>query len=86
MPNKSQVATPVGVDPDWRSNTVIDVPLAGRILGDLCKNSAYAAVRRGSIPSIRVGARVMVPVVPLRRLIGELPELPMVDDQVGDAS
>ena len=42
----------------------VSVPEAGRLLG-LSRSSAYAAVKRGDIPSVRVGGRVLVP---LRRL------------------
>ena len=77
MPNPNTVSrsdTP-SVPPDWRELTTVDVPVAGLIVGGLCRNAAYNLVRRGEIPSIRLGRKVVVPVVPLRRMIGELPEV-----------
>ena len=65
----------VEVPADWRERTTVSVPVAGIIAGGLCKNSAYAAVARGDLPSLRLGARLVVPVAPLRRLLGELPEV-----------
>lgn len=35
------------------------------------RSTAYAAVRAGDIPSIRVGRRLLVPRVALERLLGE---------------
>lgn len=42
---------------------------AARMLG-IARNSAYAAVRDGSIPSLRLGRRVVIPLGPLNRLLG----------------
>lgn len=36
---------------------------------DLCRNAAYEAVRRGDIPSIRIGRRIVVPKAALDRLL-----------------
>jgi hypothetical protein len=58
---------------DWRSRTTVDVPVAGLIVGGLSRNTAYAAAKRGDFPTIVLGARIVVPVAALRRLIGELP-------------
>ncbi len=33
------------------------------------RNSAYEAVRRGEIPTIRIGKRILVPVSALERLL-----------------
>jgi excisionase family DNA binding protein len=33
------------------------------------RNSAYEAVRRGEIPTIRIGKRILVPVAALDRLL-----------------
>jgi excisionase family DNA binding protein len=42
---------------------------AARILG-ISRNSAYEGVRRGEIPVIRVGGRILVPAAALNRLLG----------------
>jgi excisionase family DNA binding protein len=39
---------------------VYSVPEAGRLLG-LGRNAAYAAAKRGDIPTIRIGRRLVVP-------------------------
>lgn len=39
----------------------ISVPEAARLLG-LGRNSVYEAVRRGEVPAVRVGRRLVVPV------------------------
>jgi excisionase family DNA binding protein len=35
----------------------------------LCRNSAYAAARDGSLPTIRIGKRLLVPRSALQRLL-----------------
>ena len=34
------------------------------------RNSVCSAIRRGELPSLKVGRRVLVPVAPLRELLG----------------
>lgn len=48
----------------------ISVPDAGCVFFGLARNAAYEAARRGDIPTIRVGGRIMVPVVPLAEKLG----------------
>jgi hypothetical protein len=45
--------------------------VAGKLL-DLSRQGAYDAASRGDLPAIRIGRRLVVPVVKLRRLLGEL--------------
>jgi hypothetical protein len=52
-----------------RDQLTVSVPLAGRVF-DLSRNAAYAAVRKGEIPSIRLGGRIVVPTAQLRRMLG----------------
>jgi hypothetical protein len=59
---------------DWRDKTVVSVKVTGAIL-ELSRQAAYDAVNRGDIPSLRIGRRLVVPVAPLRRMLGELPPL-----------
>jgi hypothetical protein len=48
-------------------------PDVGEILG-LSRASTYEAAKRGEIPTIRFGARVVVPTAALRRLVQLDPE------------
>jgi excisionase family DNA binding protein len=52
------------------SRSVYTVAEAGRKLG-LSKNASYEAVRNGQIPSIRIGKRILVPKIPLDKMLGE---------------
>jgi excisionase family DNA binding protein len=47
----------------------LSVPDAARVLG-IGRALAYRAVRRGEIPSIRIGRRYLVPRAALARLLG----------------
>jgi Helix-turn-helix domain len=44
------------------------VPEAGKLIG-LGRNASYEAARRGDIPCIRVGRRIMVPVAAFHRML-----------------
>jgi excisionase family DNA binding protein len=46
----------------------LTVPEAARLLG-VSRMSAYSAVRDGTIPSLRIGRRVLVPRAGLERLL-----------------
>jgi excisionase family DNA binding protein len=43
----------------------VSVPEAAELLG-IARNTAYAAVARGEIPSVRVGKRIVIPMEWLR--------------------
>jgi len=45
-----------------------------KIIG-LSKNPAYEAVKRGDVPSIRVGGRIRIPTAPLKQMLGLTQEL-----------
>jgi excisionase family DNA binding protein len=47
----------------------LTVEEAGRLLG-ISRNSAYEAARRGELPAIRIGKRLIVPRAALERLLG----------------
>lgn len=49
-----------------------DVPTAGEIIAGWCRDESYRAVKRGDfqVPVIRAGRRLVVPVVPILRLLG----------------
>lgn len=48
----------------------VTVREAAKVLG-IGRNLAYEGVRRGEIPSIRVGARIVIPTAGLNRLLSE---------------
>jgi excisionase family DNA binding protein len=58
------MATTLGVF----ERVTISVEEAGRLLG-ISRGSAYEAARRGDIPTIRIGKRLIVPVAGLERLL-----------------
>ncbi len=45
------------------------IPEAARELG-IGRNSAYAAAKRGEIPTIRIGSRILVPCAAFERMVG----------------
>jgi hypothetical protein len=47
----------------------ISVPEAGRAYFDLSRNAAYAAAKRGDIPTIRMGKLLRVPVRALEQML-----------------
>lgn len=55
---------------DALSRPTIPVPDAGKLFFGLGRNSAYAAAKNGDIPTIRIGGRLVVPVVPLAEKLG----------------
>ena len=55
--------------PDPNTEPVVSVERAGQVLG-LSRGSAYEAVRRGEIPSLRFNRRVVVPTARLLALLG----------------
>lgn len=59
--------------PDPETQPTMNVEEAGPYYG-LSRVSAYAAVNRGDIPSIRVGRRILVPTAAVRRQLGLDPE------------
>lgn len=50
-----------------RATTTVDK--AAKRLG-IGRNQAYEAVRRGEIPSVKIGKRILVPTAALDRLLG----------------
>ena len=47
----------------------MSVEEAGRWLG-ISRNSAYEAVKRNEIPTIKIGRLLLVPIVPFERMLG----------------
>jgi excisionase family DNA binding protein len=50
-----------------RTATIVEV---AKVLG-IGRNQAYEAARRGEIPSIRIGKRLLVPLAALERMLEE---------------
>lgn len=48
----------------------ISVPDAGKLFFGLGRDASYEAAKTGDIPTIRVGGRILVPVVPLAAKLG----------------
>ena len=47
----------------------VPVDIAGKAFG-LSRGPAYAAVRNGQIPSLKIGGKYVVPTAPLCRMLG----------------
>jgi hypothetical protein len=47
----------------------MSVPDAGAVFFGLGRNAAYRAAKRGDIPTVRIGGRILVPVAQLERLL-----------------
>lgn len=63
---------PIGVA-DIENLGTVDVRTAGRLLG-LGRDASFAAAKRGEIPVLRFGRRLVVPVPKLLQLIGYDPD------------
>ncbi len=54
---------------DPTNRLVYSVPEAGQLLG-LSRNGSYEAAKRGDIPTLRIGRLLVVPKLPLHRMLG----------------
>lgn len=70
---------------DWREMGALPIASLVRtrvtvatVLG-ISRERAYAFVQRGELATVQIGGRKLVPVVALRRLLGEVPPLPLTD-------
>jgi excisionase family DNA binding protein len=61
----------IELEKDWRELTALTVSQAARIL-NIGRNTAYEAVKRGELPSVRFAGRILVPVGELRVMLGEI--------------
>lgn len=52
------------------SKATISVPEAGEILG-IGRTAAYEAARKGQIPVIKIGKRLLVPMIALEKFLVE---------------
>lgn len=48
----------------------VSVDVAAKAFGLKSKTAAYAAIKAGTIPSIRIGGKIAVPTAPLRKMLG----------------
>lgn len=53
----------------------VSVSETAQALG-ICRDSVYSLLHSGALRSVRVGARQLIPVSELRRLVGDDPEPP----------
>ena len=58
--------------PDPHETPTMTVEAAGKALG-LGRSAAYQAARRGDLPTIAIGRRLMVPTASLYRMLDLLP-------------
>ncbi len=58
---------------------VMSVPEAGRMLG-ICRDSAYAAVKTGALPAIRLGKRIVVSRAVIERMLNDTLPLPNINE------
>jgi excisionase family DNA binding protein len=54
--------------PDDLAQRVLSVDEAGRVLG-VGRSTMYGAIRRGQVPALRIGRRIVVPGAALVRLL-----------------
>lgn len=55
---------------EQKESLTVTVDEAAHLLG-IGRNSAYEAAHSGQLPTIRIGKRLLVPKVALRRLLGD---------------
>lgn len=63
------------IESNQPARRTISVEEAGRRLG-VSRNTAYEAAGRGEIPTIRIGRRLLVPVVAFERLLNQPSQKP----------
>jgi excisionase family DNA binding protein len=57
----------------------LDVPDAARLLG-IGRAAAYEGVRRGEIPHVRIGGRILIPRAALEEMLADVGQHPVVGD------
>jgi excisionase family DNA binding protein len=62
------------------SPAVLTVPEAAQLLR-LARNTAYAAARRGQIPTVRIGRRILIPRAALERMLEQAAPQPPEPEQ-----
>lgn len=59
----------IAIPDELKGKVTTDVATAARVLG-IGRNQAYAAARAGTIKTLKLGSRVLVPVSPLLEMLG----------------
>jgi excisionase family DNA binding protein len=62
------------LDPKWDGRFTFTVEEAGKICG-ISRPSAYAAAKNGTLPTVRIGRRYVVPRFALERLLASALEV-----------
>jgi excisionase family DNA binding protein len=57
------------IDPKWTGRSTFSVEEAGCEILGLSKCSAYAAAKDGTLPTVRIGRRLLVPRLSLEKLL-----------------
>ena len=52
------------------SHPTLSVPNAGAVFYGLSRNGSYEAAKRGDLPTIRIGRKIVVPVAPIAERLG----------------
>ena len=52
------------------SRPTLSVPNAGAVFFGLSRNGSYEAAKRGDLPTIRIGRKIVVPVAPIAERLG----------------
>ena len=65
-------------NPDWLTMSVEE---AGKLLG-IGRSSAYGAIRRGELPFLKIGRRILVPRSALFRKIEDLQQDPIIGEEL----
>lgn len=68
-PERAAIVIKIGTADD-QGSLVYNVPQAGAMLG-LNKNAAYAAAKRGDIPTMRIGKLLRVPKAAFHKMLEE---------------
>ena len=60
---------PFVLPPQYRQRATLTIEEAGELLG-ISRGSAYAAAKSRSLPTVKIGRRLLVPRAALERLLG----------------
>ncbi|MEV0152064.1 helix-turn-helix domain-containing protein [Nonomuraea sp. NPDC050733] len=64
--------TPAGAEPGPLQRPTMTVREAAAVLG-IDRGAAYDAVRRGELPALRIGRKIIIPTAPVRAMLGLAP-------------